>query len=79
MRNLMQAHRRILYKDAVKSLLGHASVATTQVYVAVHPAVAGVSGEYFADCNVARPRPDAEDPAIAKRLWEVSEQIVAKL
>jgi len=31
----MQAHRRILYKDAVKSLLGHASVATTQVYVAV--------------------------------------------
>lgn len=53
--------------------------AATQVYVAVHPAVAGVSGEYFADCNVARPRPDAEDPAIARRLWEVSEEIVAKL
>lgn len=53
--------------------------AATQCYVAVHPASAGVSGEYFADCNVARPRRDAEDPALAKRLWQVSEEIVAKL
>ena len=50
MRNLMQAHRRILYKDAVKSLLGHASVATTQVYVAVsgeelHDSAEGAWGE----------------------------------
>ncbi len=53
--------------------------AATQVYVAVHPAVAGISGAYFADCNVARPRPDAEDPALARRLWEVTESIVAGL
>lgn len=53
--------------------------AATQTYVAAHPSVAGVTGQYFADCNVARPRRDAEDPALAARLWEVTERIVAGL
>jgi WW domain-containing oxidoreductase len=53
--------------------------AATQCYVAAHPAVAAVSGQYFADCNIAKPRADAEDPALAKRLWEISEQIAAKV
>jgi WW domain-containing oxidoreductase len=53
--------------------------AATQVYVATNPALATVSGEYFADCNVATPRADALSAATAKRLWEVSEQIVAAL
>ena len=49
--------------------------AATQVYVATSPALATVSGKYFADCNIAAPRADAEDPAIAKNLWKTSEQI----
>ncbi|HSK10546.1 MAG TPA: SDR family NAD(P)-dependent oxidoreductase [Vicinamibacterales bacterium] len=53
--------------------------AATEVYVAVHPAAAGLSGQYFADVNVARPSRHAEDPALAARLWKVSEQIVASL
>jgi WW domain-containing oxidoreductase len=53
--------------------------AATEVYVATNPAEAAVSGKYFVDCNVAAPRSDAEDPATAKRLWEVSEQIAAKV
>lgn len=53
--------------------------AATQTYVAVHPSLARVSGEYFADCNIAKPRADANDPALAKRLWEKSEEIVAGL
>jgi NAD(P)-dependent dehydrogenase (short-subunit alcohol dehydrogenase family) len=53
--------------------------AATQTYVATHPALAGVSGEYFANCNVARPRQDAEDAELAARLWETSERIVAGL
>ena len=53
--------------------------AATEVYVAAHPAVAATSGEYFADCNVAKARPDSEDPALAAKLWEVSERIVAGL
>jgi WW domain-containing oxidoreductase len=50
--------------------------AATEVYVATNPALAGVSGRYFADCNLAEPRIDANDEALARRLWEVSEQIV---
>jgi WW domain-containing oxidoreductase len=53
--------------------------AATQVYVATRPELAGVSGEYFANCNVAEPRSDANDPMLAQKLWEVSEQIVGDL
>jgi WW domain-containing oxidoreductase len=53
--------------------------AATQVYAAVHPGMAGVSGHYLADCNVARARADADDAAMARRLWEVSEKILAEL
>jgi WW domain-containing oxidoreductase len=53
--------------------------AATEVYVATNPALTGVSGEYFADSNVAKARPDASDPALARKLWEVSEKIVAEL
>jgi WW domain-containing oxidoreductase len=49
--------------------------AATQVYLAAHPSLATVTGKYFADCNITAPRPDAEDPVAAKKLWEVSEQI----
>jgi WW domain-containing oxidoreductase len=40
---------------------------------------ATVSGAYFANCNVAVPRSDANDPALAAKLWEVSGRIVAEL
>lgn len=53
--------------------------AATQTYVAVHPATATISGAYFADCNVAKPRADADDPALAKKLWAESERIVQSL
>ncbi len=53
--------------------------AATQTYVAVHPDAASVSGEYFADCNRAAPRKDAQNPELAARLWEVSEKIAAGL
>jgi NAD(P)-dependent dehydrogenase (short-subunit alcohol dehydrogenase family) len=53
--------------------------AATEVWGATHPSLAAVSGKYFADCNVESPRPDAEDPALAKRLWEATEEIVARL
>ena len=53
--------------------------AATEVFVAVSPKVEGVSGEYFADCNVATPRADANDAELAKKLWAKSEEIVASL
>jgi WW domain-containing oxidoreductase len=52
--------------------------AATQVYVATHPDMKS-SGEYFADCNVAPSSSVSSDAALATRLWEASEKIVAEL
>lgn len=53
--------------------------AATQVYVATHPSVAEVSGEYFSNCNIARPRADATNDETAERLWETSERIASSI
>lgn len=53
--------------------------AATETWAAVHPGAAHLNGEYLADCNIARPRRRAEDPALAERLWTVTEQLVAQL
>jgi len=53
--------------------------AATQTYLAVHPAVAGVRGKYFADCNESYTSAHGRDDAMAEKLWETSERIVAGL
>lgn len=53
--------------------------AATECYVAVNPGAAGITGEYWSDCNVAKCRADARDPELAKKLWQRSEEIVAGL
>lgn len=53
--------------------------AATQCYVATHPSLDRVSGEYFADCNVAGSSRHARDEALGERLWTVTEEIVSKL
>ncbi len=53
--------------------------AATQTYLAVHPAVAGVRGKYFADCNESYTSAQGRDDAMAEKLWETSERIVAEL
>jgi NAD(P)-dependent dehydrogenase (short-subunit alcohol dehydrogenase family) len=61
---------------ALKSV---AQGAATQCYVATRPELGTTSGEYFADCNIAKPSALAQDAALAARLWEESERIVQKL
>ncbi|OMO58626.1 Short-chain dehydrogenase/reductase SDR [Corchorus olitorius] len=46
--------------------------AATTCYVALHPQVKGVTGEYFADCNVANSSSKSKDADLAKRLWDFS-------
>lgn len=53
--------------------------AATQCFVATHPSLRDVSGEYFYDCNVARSSRKGSDGQMAERLWSVTEEIVAKL
>lgn len=52
--------------------------AATQCYLAAHPACAGVTGRFYADCRPARSNPLADQPAFQERLWSVSEAILAQ-
>ena len=62
--------------------------AATSVFLATSPRVAGVGGRYFEDCNEAAVvdalegglhgvLPHALDPEAARRLWDVSEALLA--
>ncbi len=51
--------------------------AATQVYVATNPALQGVSGAYFEDCNAVRVSGDNHifDKPMAARLWTIAEEM----
>jgi WW domain-containing oxidoreductase len=53
--------------------------AATQCFLATRSGISAASGQYFADCNPARPTAYGTDDALAARLWRVSEEIVAGL
>ncbi|KAB2088834.1 hypothetical protein ES319_A03G026100v1 [Gossypium barbadense] len=46
--------------------------AATTCYVALHPQVKGVSGEFFMDSNISTPSSMAKDVDLAKKLWDFS-------
>ena len=49
--------------------------AATSVYLASSPEVAGVSGQYFANCRAVKSAPQSYDRAAAERLWAISEEL----
>jgi NAD(P)-dependent dehydrogenase (short-subunit alcohol dehydrogenase family) len=53
--------------------------AATEVFAAVNAKALPLAGSYLANSNVKRPRADAEDAALATRLWAASEEIVRAL
>lgn len=53
--------------------------AATQVFVATHPSVAAVSGQYLGDCAPRKPSALARDRALAARLWDTTSELVATL
>jgi WW domain-containing oxidoreductase len=53
--------------------------AATQCYLAASPAVAQVTGAYYADCNPSETTPIARDMTLAARLWQESEALVARI
>ncbi len=53
--------------------------AATQVFCAVHPKALEFSGCFMADSNPKSPRSDAENMETAKKLWDVSEEILKKI
>jgi NAD(P)-dependent dehydrogenase (short-subunit alcohol dehydrogenase family) len=51
--------------------------ARTSIYLASSPEVAGVTGGYFYKCKPSTPTSVARDDEAARRLWAVSEELVA--
>ncbi|CAH1245811.1 RDH11 [Branchiostoma lanceolatum] len=50
--------------------------AQTVVHCAVAEGLEECSGMYFSECTPAEPAPQAKDDAVARRLWEVSAEMV---
>ncbi|CAL5356147.1 unnamed protein product [Camellia sinensis] len=73
--NLLRHHG---FLDGLVNLVGKyvlkntAQGAATTCYVALHPQVKGVTGEYFSDSNIAKPTAQAKDADLAKKLWDFS-------
>jgi WW domain-containing oxidoreductase len=53
--------------------------AATAALLAASPWVTGITGEYWSDCQVAEVNPALNDSELAKRLWQVSMQMVQRI
>lgn len=52
--------------------------AATTVYGTVHEPASDVAGQYLQDCHVVPCSDEANNPAVAQRLWDLSEQWVGR-
>jgi WW domain-containing oxidoreductase len=53
--------------------------AATGALLAASPSVTGITGEYWSDCRIAEGNPLLNNGELAKRLWQVSMQIVERI
>lgn len=65
-------------KVAAPFLMSAENGAKTSIFLATDPSVSKVSGQYFDKSKTKTPSREARDPAIARRLWNVSEELVAR-
>lgn len=71
--------RRHVPKDKwPDKLITPAEGAATVCYVAAHPSLAKVTGEYFSYCTPAEQSAYQTDAAMAKKLWDVSTELARK-
>lgn len=75
-RNLGPVIRGVLAVTAPLFLKTVGEGAATEVFAAVNAKALPLAGGYLADSNVKKPRADAENAALASRLWAKSEEIV---
>jgi WW domain-containing oxidoreductase len=69
---------RIALSAAQPFMRSAAQGAATSALLAASPRVSGISGEFWSNCRVAKGNPLLEDAGLAKRLWDVSSEIVAR-
>ncbi len=70
---------KVLVKLGSPFMKSPESGAKTTVLLASSPTVEGRTGGYWASCREVRPSREARDDAAAKRLWDVSERMLAQL
>jgi NAD(P)-dependent dehydrogenase (short-subunit alcohol dehydrogenase family) len=70
---------RVLMVLATPFLVSPARGARTLTYLASSPEVEGVTGQYFVRRRLREPSRAARDPDAARRLWELSEELVASV
>lgn len=74
-RNLTKMSRRLLKPVAALFFKDVEAGAQTTLYCAVQEGIESLSGRYFSNCDVQKVKPKAQDDAVAKKLWEVSETL----
>lgn len=55
-----------------------AQAAATQVLLAASPEASGITGEYWSNCKIIAGNPLLRDTVLARRLWDVSQEIIDK-
>ncbi|MBN1485053.1 MAG: SDR family oxidoreductase [Chloroflexia bacterium] len=58
------------------AFMGPEQGARTSIYLATSPEVEGVTGQYFVKCQAVSSSPASYDIATARRLWQVSAELV---
>ena len=53
-----------------------AQAAATQAFLAASPEASGITGEYWSNCQIAEGNALLQDPVLARRLWDVSQEIL---
>jgi NAD(P)-dependent dehydrogenase (short-subunit alcohol dehydrogenase family) len=66
-----------LWRLASPFLLNEKNGAKTQIFLASDPSVAKTTGKYFDKCKERRPSREASDDDAAKKLWDITEDLVA--
>lgn len=66
---VLQVATYILWKNVPQG-------AATTCYVGLSPQLKGVTGKYFADCNVEKTSKLARSEELAKQLWDFSEELI---
>jgi WW domain-containing oxidoreductase len=53
-----------------------AQAAATQAFLAASPEASGITGEYWSDCKISQGNVLLQDTALARRLWDISQEIL---
>ncbi|KAK4402436.1 Short-chain dehydrogenase, chloroplastic [Sesamum angolense] len=72
------AHSKLANILHAKELAAQLKGAATTCYVALSSKIAGVSGSYFADCNLNHCSPLANDEAEARKLWNQTRAFIQR-